>query len=229
MKSYMNTVGPFRERPFYTQSDIENMCLDELSRAELLPSKPAPIRIERFIEKRFKVSPSYEDLPDGVLGLTKFTDKGVREIVVSRALEEEGSEVAERRIRTTLGHETGHGLLHSHLFVLALNEQPMFGDFSDPKKPKVLCRDSTKASYNGQWWEYQANQVMGAILMPKPLMLEAVEPFLASEGLLGIRGIAHDQRESVVKAMASLFDVNPVVARIRLAQFYPAKVGQMSL
>ena len=138
MKSYMNTVGPFRERPFYTQSDIENMCLDELSRAELLPSKPAPIRIERFIEKRFKVSPSYEDLPDGVLGLTKFTDKGVREIVVSRALEEEGSEVAERRIRTTLGHETGHGLLHSHLFVLALNEQPMFGDFSDPKKPKVL-------------------------------------------------------------------------------------------
>src|SRR5262249_46079833 len=118
MRTFRATAGPFQEGVYYPDEDIENICRDELSKVGLLPKEPEPIRIDRIIEKRFGVSPRYEDLGKDVLGLTKFTKKGVAEVIVSKALEEEGDTVAERRIRTTLGHEGGHGLLHTHLFVL---------------------------------------------------------------------------------------------------------------
>lgn len=227
MKTFRTKNGPFRERQFIYADEIETICVDELSKVGLFPSEPGPIRIDRYVEKRFQISPTYETLPDGVLGYTRFGRNGVEGIVVSKTLEDEQSDVAERRIRTTIGHEAGHALLHAHLF--AIDEYPKFADLSDSSRPKVLCRDSTAATYNGQWWEYQANQVMGAILIPKSLLERAVEPFMVPEGLLGIKAIQEAQRENVARQIAAIFDVNPVVARIRLGQLYPAKNGQLSL
>ena len=112
MKTLRSKTGPFLERPYFPDGVIENTCADELRAVGLLPLSPEPIRIDRFIEKRFKVTPSYEELPEGVLGLTRFNQQGVSEVVVARALDEESSKVAERRIRTTLAHEGGHCLLH---------------------------------------------------------------------------------------------------------------------
>lgn len=171
MKTFKAKSGPFLERPFYSDSDIEKICVSELSAIGLLPSVPEPIRIDRFIEKKFKVVPSYQDLGEGVLGLTRFTSHGVAEIIVSKQLDDEGSEVAERRIRTTLGHEGGHGLLHTHLFVLAVNGQPLFGDFSDPQKPKILCRDerSSGSGYKGAWWPTKAVLTSSRLRVPRPL------------------------------------------------------------
>jgi hypothetical protein len=64
-------MKPFRsgassKQPYFTHSQIDQICCDELRNEGLLPNSPEPIRIDRFIEKRFKVSPTYEDLPDGV-------------------------------------------------------------------------------------------------------------------------------------------------------------------
>src|SRR5258707_5098332 len=115
--------GPSSKQPYFTPSQIDNMCCDELRGLGLLPGSPEPIRIDRFIEKRFRVSPQYEDLPAGVLGFTRFGKNGVKAVVISAALDAEGGKVAERRVRTTLAHEAGHGLLHAHLF--ALDEIPL--------------------------------------------------------------------------------------------------------
>jgi hypothetical protein len=76
-------MKPFRagqtyKAPYFTPSQIDNMCCDELRGVGLLPSSPDPIRIDRFIEKRFNVSPQYEDLPPGVLGFTRFGKNGVK-------------------------------------------------------------------------------------------------------------------------------------------------------
>jgi hypothetical protein len=205
--------------------------MDELLKAGLMPKEPEPIRIDRFIEKRFGVSPRYEDLGSGVLGLTKFTRKGVAEVIVSKSLEDEGNAVAERRIRTTLAHEGGHGLLHTHLFILESHERPLFGDFSDPSKPKVLCRDESAVSstaYGRQWWEVQANKAMGSLLLPKQLVQMAVKPYLTSSGLLGLETLSSTNRLVAVRELADIFDVNPVVVRIRLSKMYPES-GQLSL
>ena len=226
MRTYRTRSGPFSERPYYKDLEIENMCLDELRAVELMPTTPSPVRIERFIEKRFGVSPAYEDLADGILGFTKFGPTGVQEIIVARSLDEAGSKPAERRIRTTLAHEAGHGLLHAHLFLTATKEQSLFGDFSDPSAPKVLCRDvagsAQQPSYDGRWWEFQANRAIGAFLLPASLVQIAMEPFLIKRGLLGTSVLEADRRDHAVLALAEVFDVNPAVARIRAEQLYPS-------
>jgi hypothetical protein len=237
MRVYRARTGPFSEQPFYKPEEVESICIDELSKVDLLPSAPGPVRIERFIEKRFNIgSVEYGELPPGVLGRIEFGPKGVRRIAVSQALAEEGSKSAERRISTTLAHEAGHGLLHAHLFVLGEKPASLFRGDPYPNESGILCRgediqgvpEQRKKKY--EWWEYQANMAIGPLLLPKSLVMAALQPFLVKKGLLGIEGLDQGRREEAAKALAEIFEVNPVVVRIRLeAMFPPASAGQMTL
>jgi len=230
MRTYRSKAGPFSEQPFYEPAEVETICVDELRKVSLYPSEPSPIRIDRFIEKRFQIQPSYEDLPEGLLGFTRFSAAGVQEIVVAKAFDEDGSRPAERRLRTTLAHESGHGLLHAHLFALSIRPASLFGDGLASDAPKILCREdgvsgigeapNKRAPY--RWWEYQANLAMGALLLPKTLVDQALSPFLVREGTIGIPMLPGDRRDRALYAVAEVFDVNPVVARIRLDGLYPA-------
>jgi hypothetical protein len=234
MKHFRAKKGPFRDRPYYANREIETICEDALRETDLYPAEPRAIRIDRFIEKRFEVTPSYEELSDGILGLTQFGPDGVQAIIISRSLDEDPSSAAERRIRTTLAHEAGHGLLHAHLFVLGCEEKSLFGDFTDPRSPKVLCRDvptgsvDRPASYDGCWWEFQANRVIGALLLPRNLVITALDSVLSSSGLLGLKILSPVRLNDAVRLVSDLFDVNPVVARIRLQELYPQN-PQLSL
>jgi len=231
MKPFLS--GPSSKQPYFTPSQIEQICCDELRKEGLFPDAPEAIRIDRFIEKRFRVSPQYEDLPAGVLGFTRFGKSGVKAVVISAALDGEGGKVAERRVRTTMAHEAGHGLLHAHLF--ALDEIPLhLFDKDSHSGDQILCRDvqgeELKASrYDGRWWEFQANRAMGGLLCPRPLVQEAMKPFLTPAGLLGIEVLDEKHREESVRRLADIFDVNPVVARIRVNELFPAQTGQMQL
>jgi hypothetical protein len=231
-------MRPFRpgqtyKAPYFTPNQIDNMCCDELRGVGLLPSSPEPIRIDRFIEKRFNVSPQYEDLPNGVLGFTRFGKNGVKAVVISAALDAEGGKVAGRRVRTTIAHEGGHGLLHAHLF--ALDDIPLhLFDKDSHSGDQILCRDvhgdeKKTHRYDGRWWEVQANRAMSSLLCPRPLVLGAMKPFLTPAGLLGVEVLAENRREEAVRSLAEVFDVNPAVTRIRIAEMYPAQTGQLPL
>lgn len=239
MRTYRTNKGPFAERPFFTQADIERICIDELDKVSLMPNEPSPIRIERFIEKRFGVSPVYEDIPAGVLGYTRFGPKGVEAVIVSRQLEQDTDKVAQRRVSTTLAHESGHGLLHAHLFALstAADVQPLFNGELEKDVPRILCRDESVAGgqnksqrqYDGRWWELQANQVMGALLLPRELVLKALEALLAARGAFGEQSLEEVNRERAAQELSRIFDVNPVVARIRLGHIFPPEeAGQLT-
>ena len=214
------------------------VCGDELRKVSLFPSDPGPIRIDRFIEKRFKVDPEYEDLAEDLLGYTKFGPKGVQEIVISRSLAEENSKVCERRINTTLAHESGHGLLHAHLFALGEKPSSLFGDGLDPNEPKILCRKDTiegiqdrrNIDYRGRWWEYQANLAIGGLLLPRQLVKIALETFLVEKGRLGTKVLDTTRREKATRELVEVFDVNPIVARIRIETIFPlSQESQLSL
>lgn len=231
-------MKPFRaglssKQPYFTPSQIDQICNDELRKEGLFPSSPEPIRIDRFIEKRFRISPQYEELPAGVLGFTRFGQNDVKAIVISAALDAEGGKVAQRRVRTTLAHEAGHGLLHAHLF--ALDEIPLhLFDKDSHSGDQILCRDvqgdeQKVHRYDGRWWEFQANRAMGGLLCPRSLMQEAMNPFLVPSGRLGVEVLSETQREASVRALAEIFDVNHVVARIRINELFPAQTGQMTL
>jgi hypothetical protein len=229
MRTYRAKAGPFIERPFYKPEDVEKICADELHGVDLFPSKPEPIRIERFIEKRFKITPSYEDLPEGFLGFTEFGSNGVKGIGISRLLTEEVGKVSERRINSTLAHEAGHGLLHAHLFAFGQQPRLFFGKNIDLDKPKILCRNNTiqglrnyqQVSYDGCWWEYQANLAIGSFLLPKPLFMTSLEPFLIEKGIMGTCKFDRVRQDEAIKTVAEIFNVNPIVVKIRIENLLP--------
>jgi hypothetical protein len=90
MREIPSPEGPFRSRLFYTVDEIDQICSDALRQVRLMPQDPEKIRIERFLEKYFKVVPAYEDLEEGVLGGTFFADSGrVIRILISKQLEQD--------------------------------------------------------------------------------------------------------------------------------------------
>jgi hypothetical protein len=207
--------GPFPFQLYFEDlGEIDGICLEALKRQSLLPSEPAPIRIERFVEKEFKAPLRYEDLGPDNLGCTIFNSAGaVQAILVSRSLEEQNTPPARRRVRSTVAHEAGHGLLHGSLFAAGIS--PELGE----NQRRILCRSEdilveNRQSYRGRWWEFQANQAIGSLLLPAPLL----NAFLEQSGS---QIPAPAERESLAKKAATIFDVNPIVARIRLDSLFP--------
>jgi hypothetical protein len=215
MRKVPTPSGPYPFQLYFDDlGEIDEICLEALKRQSLLPSHPAPIRIERFVEKEFKTALRYEDLGPDNLGCTIFNSLGaVEAILVSRSLEEQNTTPARRRVRSTVAHEAGHGLLHGSLFVD--ENSPNLGE----NQRRILCRSEdilveTNRSYRGRWWEFQANQAIGSLLLPRPL----VNAFLDGSGS---RTPAPEELESLAKRASAIFDVNPIVVRIRLDAIFP--------
>lgn len=234
MRTYRAHKGPFVEAIHYTDGDVERIVLEELRAVQLLPLHPEPIRVDRFVEKRFGVAVEPLEMRDGVLGFSEFGPTGVRAVYVAASLDEDRSVPGQRRLRSTIAHEAGHCLLHTHLFALP-ETLPLFSDNSDPNAPKVLCRDFGSDSgaarpYNGEWWEFQANMAMAHLLLPTPLLREAVTPYLEVVGNLGTIMLSQEQLETAARGLAEVFDVNPVVSRLRLQKLFKVeRSGQMML
>jgi len=234
MKTFRSSRnGPFQQQVFYKPQEVETICTNALRSAGLYPTDIEPIRIDRFIEKKFGITLSYEDLPSDLYGFTIFGNNGVQSVTVAKSFDDEGTKSAERKLRTTIAHEAGHGLLHTHLFCMHEEKtKPMFADYADPNKPKILCRDANpeKTSYDGRWWEYQANMTIGALLLPRPLVVSALNNLLEALGSLGLKTLPKENKEAAIKLCSEIFNVNPAVAKIRIDEIWPAlKSNQMQL
>jgi hypothetical protein len=232
MKTYQTPRGPFRERPHFEVDEIETLCSEELQKLGLYPAEPRAIRIDRFIERRFGTSPRYEELDAGILGFTRFGKGGVEAIVVARSLAEETDRVVGRRLNTTLAHEAGHGLLHAYLFALDGEPGRLFENDRDVRGSRVLCREAGlgigdgSSAYRGRWWEYQANLAMGSLLLPRRLVERCLEHIVRPRGSLGVKELPFDRRRDAELVVRETFDVNPIVARIRLGLIYPEPDGR---
>lgn len=232
MKTIRSHSGSFSARPHFEPAEIDRLCMEELRKEGLYPTSPQAVRIDRFVEKRFRVVPEYENLPDGVLGYTRFSKAGVDRIVISAALDSRGGKITERRVRTTLAHEAGHGMLHAYLF--AFDEKPLhLFDRESHSDHQILCRDvqgeERKRAYDGRWWEFQANRAMGGLLCPRPLVHETLKPYLVASGSLGAVALDEARRDEAARMLADIFDVNPIVARIRINELFPSETGQLHL
>ena len=217
---------PFGRRLYFENGEIERICADALKSAGCLPTTSVPVEIELFVEKAFDCRAVYDSLPTGVLGAAAFRrDGGLEEITVSRSLSA-GGQVGERRARSTWAHEAGHGLLHGSLFAQGKLAHPLLDDCFDFKKRRILCREAdigaTGTSYHGKWWEWQANQAIGGLLLPRELVETSLESLTEERGLFGTRVLPSAHRQPAVRVLAEAFDVNPAVARIRLSGLFPS-------
>lgn len=234
MREYRATGGPFERRLSFQTDEIDEMCLEALEKSRFLPAKPEPIRIERFVEKHFQCNAGYEDLPPGVMGYTLFDKNGkIIQVRVSEKLED-GLQTSERRVRSTWAHEGGHCLLHPSLFIETPG-QPIFsegeGKDSNIKDRRILCRDSdvrpASKQYNGRWWEWQANRCISGFLLPKNLVLTALEGLLTDSVVTRSPTLAAAKRRDAEQLLSTTFEVNQIVARIRLGEMFPDTRGQM--
>jgi hypothetical protein len=239
MKSFRATSGPFEQQLHFTTEEIDRMCRDALAEEKLLPSQPEAIRIERFVEKRFRCTVSYEDFDPGVLGCTLFSANGaVKLISVAKRLDD-GTEAGNRRVRSTMAHEAGHGTMHASLFLPTLSQGRLnLGaqerENLDFQKRRILCRDTDvregvggKRPYDGRWWEWQANRAIGGLLLPRVLVEIAVSDCLDRAAVTGRPKLSEVRRETAVAQVVEIFDVNPIVARIRLGEIFPVTDSQM--
>jgi hypothetical protein len=123
--NHPKTPGGDNENTLTTYPSTPRTCSNAGS------NKPIYQRTIRFVEKEFKTALRYEDLGPENLGCTIFNSSGaVEAILVSRSLEEQNTIPARRRVRSTVAHEAGHGLLHGSLFHGAVRENQRL----------ILCR-----------------------------------------------------------------------------------------
>lgn len=217
---------PFGRRLYFENGEIDRICANALKSAGCLPASCSPIEIELFVEKAFDCRAVYDDLPGSVLGAAAFRHDGtLTEITVCRSLSV-GGQVAERRVRATWAHEAGHGLLHGSLFAQSKLRHPLLDDCFDYEKRRILCRErdigGTGPSYHAKWWEWQANQAIGALLLPRELVETSLESLIEERGVFGIPLLPSVRLEPAVRRLSETFDVNPAVARIRLAGLFPS-------
>lgn len=228
MRHTWSDSNQFAQKLYFTKTQIDKMCLDELKKGGFLPDSPSPINIERFVEKHYG-QVEYVDLGKGYLGCTEFSKKGkVQRVIVSSALDSE-DKVTLRRLRTTLAHEAGHCMMHPILFIEDGLQATFRNENSEMfRQHKILCRSDDienenkySKQWDSRWWEYQANRAIGGFLLPKKLVIESLQEITIESVSTGEKIILAGDRSKAVSAVSNTFDVNPVVAQIRLAEIYP--------
>jgi len=82
-----------------------------------------------------------------------------------------------------------------------------------------MCRADTvgNAGYNGEWWEFQANKCMAALLLPKHMFAESTKKRLSDGGFLsGEDCLKQGHAELLVRELADEYDVSQTATLYRL-------------
>lgn len=235
MKEY-HTGG--ERRLWYEPAEIEAIAVDELSRAGLLPRSDeddVSVDIEALVERHLKLPlDQYAQLEPDVLGVTTFVPGQPPRISLNRDLTGSALDAEEAapgllgRWRATLAHEAAHVLLHRILYELDDLQRGLFTagprTAASPKLHRCLKRDVGLPGSGRDWKEIQANMGMGALLMPRPLVLAVVKEERQGLGIADQTLVAGSHAHAALTgSLSRRFKVSKEVAGIRLDTLAIAK------
>jgi hypothetical protein len=218
MKWTRDTSGRFRQRPHYTDSELEQICekaicefLQARHRKVTFPVDTADLTV--MIEEAVDDLDSACELEDGIDGLTDFFPRQKPKVKIASRLQQP---YLENRLRTTLTHEYGHVILHGFLFALDDDLKKLFD--GKPKEMRNTChRDHIHGS--ADWMEWQAGFACGALLMPQTELLRVVRVFREAEDLkFADIGIDSDAGKALIRKVMEEFQASQDAARVRLEQ-----------
>ncbi|MCJ7578872.1 MAG: ImmA/IrrE family metallo-endopeptidase [candidate division Zixibacteria bacterium] len=233
MKIIKDKTGTFSRGLWFEDGEIE--ALAEKHRKNFISpieQTESPVMdVDKFVEiylrdalKKEVVLDPYADLQriegPNVLGATYFFDDRL-EVKIEKSLTEEAERTDQwGRYNATLMHEGGHCILHPVVFQRDLNQQVLFHP-TDHNKIKCLRRTIEApytVSYNNEWWEWQANQFMANLLMPKELFLAHFEMERNAYGIRDNGELVKDEYlfNAVVGYLANTFHVSKQAVKIRL-------------
>jgi len=182
-----------------------------------------PVPVEEILESHLELDLRFEDLPalldkPDALGATWVRR---RKVGMDQSLDPTLYPARKGRYRFTVGHETGHWVLHRNLFLARAYQTSLFGD---DDQPSVVCR----AGGGADPLEWQANQFAAYLLMPTDLVFEAWDrergsrdPYVAAEEIAELSdrwGLEEDETPTVgiARALAEIFAVSGQAMQIRL-------------
>lgn len=170
-------------------------------------------------------------LPDGspvVLGRSRWTAEGYREVGVHERILDSQEPAHRRRANFTLGHEFFHVIEHlprmqpagrAHALRRSGGVVTVSADSQVPRGRRLVTAED--------WREWQANCFSAAILMPRSPVTSAFREVAAAERLEGTASLTDAQALQLVRlpavrrggrrcSLTDLFDVNPRAMAIRL-------------
>ncbi len=235
--------GIFLKTEFIPDKRIERIALQQLEAVGLLPAEPGPVAIDQFCDLKWGKPEEYEEMKAGVLGAAAFTIAGFDHIAISAEIERDYSPTGRRRVRSTTAHEIGHAILHEKLFIEKMmfdqNQGLLFGEMErrpkTAKEMRVVCRagDIFGGVFQSPWYEVQANKYMAASLMPKPLFLRVVEPFLLEYDPTTTSPSQRMRYYEKIEEVSETFNVSREMARIAVERYMtkerPQRLGGSSL
>lgn len=237
MKRYPAKKGPFSTRLWFEDGEIDRLCVAELRRLELLPDSPSPVAIDAFFPRRHQIDETYVTSKPGRLGALKFNVKGVEALYISRELAEDESQVSQRRVRSTVAHEGRHALFHTELYIERIvrltSHRDLFGEDAKPTadvgRDTFTCGGETAPTPKpDEWWEYQANQAMAALLLPAHLVRTAMDHLAPNFAALDV-GTQQAAMRRVDRELADVFDVNPIMVAYRTRDWWAESAQQPTL
>jgi hypothetical protein len=233
VKIIKDNTNTFSRRIWFEDGEIEKIAQthrQDFTRLIRETDNPA-IQVEKFVEiylrdalKKEVVLDPYADLQRiegrNVLGATYFFDDRL-EVKIEKSLTEEAERTDQwGRYNATVMHESGHCVLHPILFQRDTNQQVLLHPTSNNK---IKCQRRTieapyQVSYSGEWWEYQANQFMANLLMPKQPFLAHFEMERNAYGIRDNGELVKDEYlfNAVVGYLANTFHVSKQAVKIRL-------------
>lgn len=241
MKYVPDRTGRFAKRPHYEPEELDREC--ETIICDFLRKKYAEIRfpvstsdLTTLLEKAVEDLDTYADLSEfgeNVEGVTIFSRTGKPSVRIAAELGEGISR--ENRLRTTLTHEFGHVHFHGYLWNRGVMELD-FGDgsggpMSAADNRQVCKRETLIDAPVGDWMEWQAGHVCGAILMPASRVRRLIQEKFQAE--IGAASITDDSALGgrLIGAIKEAFSVSQDAARVRLLrlQVLRAPSGMASL
>ena len=225
MRSWPDPKSPWGKQLRFEENEFEAM-MDEM-RWRAGPECFAPgkgVDVDLVLLKAIECEADYVDLPAGVMGRTIFGADGSARIEISRALsdEAESDRTVRRRLRTTLSHECGHVACHRGLFIRDTETLSLFSGLparTTTAKPPIMCRADTvgRTGYRGEWWEYQANRCMAALLLPRTMFSASAKKRLADRGFKsGNDCVQSGYGESLIRELSDEYDVSQQATLFRL-------------
>lgn len=167
---------------------LKDFCPKALD--ELLPLDIESL-FELYLPKRFGITTAYDELSFGIHG---FTDPNRMASVVSIHLVD-ADDIGTRRFgRSTIGHETGHAILHARQFKKKRSEMKFFHNFNH--LDQLLFRQQDLKPYENPEW--QAWEFCKSLFLPRHLIEEAVES------------------GKTIRQIADLVNLNPAFVEVRL-------------
>jgi len=209
--------GRFHNRLWIEDDEFDVVALRTLDANQLFPETPSPVNIELLVERLFPCAYEFSHLDKKLMGRIAFGPHGPISIEIDHRLDRPDNELINRRCRSTLGHECGHGVLHSCLFKQLWREGPR------PERGIILCDngrnlDDSVTPNEERWFEYQANRMMASLLLPLPLVIACIgDQYLEPDRYLRL---SPGDRMSLAGDLQDAFDVSRTLANYRLQDIF---------